>query len=73
MVRGSFRKGTLIPAPAVPVAGGYGWTYIGRSNEIGSIIKVNEDGCEIRHGTEEVERTLNLIPLPSSGRGLIGR
>lgn len=42
--------GALIPAPAVPLMGGSGWLYVGRTNEPGSKISIDGNGCRIEHG-----------------------
>lgn len=42
--------GALVPGPGIPVGGYYGDVYVGRSNEPGSTVRVDSNGCEITHG-----------------------
>lgn len=42
--------GMVIPAPAVPVGGSYGYAYIGRTKQIGSKVVVDDKECKIEHG-----------------------
>ena len=42
--------GALVPGPGIPVGGYYGDVYVGRSNEPGSTVKVDQGGCQITHG-----------------------
>ena len=42
--------GALIPAPAVPLMGGSGWLYVGRTNQPGSKVNIDGSGCRIEHG-----------------------
>lgn len=42
--------GAVTLAPAVPVAGGYGYLIVGRTNEPGSRVFISKDGCTIEHG-----------------------
>lgn len=42
--------GAIVPAPALPVGGGFGYVFLGRTNEPGSRLTVDNARCEIVHG-----------------------
>ena len=44
--------GAVIPGPGVPIAGAYGHLYVGRTNQPGSTVNIDKDGCKIIHGKE---------------------
>lgn len=49
--------GALIPAPAAPAVGGWGYLFAGRTNQPGAKVWVDNASCMIEHGPAE--------PLPS--------
>lgn len=43
--------GALVPAPTVPITGGWGYIVIGRTNEPHSKLDLTNSQCKIEHGT----------------------
>lgn len=42
--------GAVVPVPVVPTAGGWGYVFLGRTNQPGSSVHVTNAECWIEHG-----------------------
>jgi hypothetical protein len=49
-IGGGAGTGALIPGPGIPMVGGYGFFWFGRTNETGSTVTIDGSGCKIIHG-----------------------
>ena len=54
--------GALIPAPAVPGGGGRGYVMFARTNQPGSKVVLNIDGCTFEQGAVQVP--IQVVPVP---------
>ena len=52
LVGGGAGTGAIIPGPGIPIGGGYGFFWFGRSNEANSTVTLDKDGCKITHGVK---------------------
>jgi len=51
-IGGGAGTGAIVPGPGIPVVGGYGFLWLGRSNESNSKVTLDKDGCRIEHGVK---------------------
>jgi|SRR3990167_3403899 len=51
-VGGGAGTGAIVPGPGIPLVGGYGFLWFGRSNEMNSKVIIDKDGCRIEHGAK---------------------
>lgn len=51
-VGGGAGTGAIVPGPGIPIGGGYGFFWFGRSNEPNSRVTLDKDGCKIEHGAK---------------------
>ena len=51
-VGGGAGTGALIPGPGIPMIGGYGFFWFGRTNEPNSTVTIDGAGCKIEHGVK---------------------
>ena len=57
-IGGGAGTGAIVPGPGMPIVGGYGFLWFGRSNEPNSKVTLDSQGCKIEHG---------LTPLTTGG------
>ena len=52
----TYGGGAIVPGPGIPVVGSYGHLYVGRTNQPGSTVTIDANGCKITHGKEPTSR-----------------
>jgi len=51
-IGGGAGTGAIVPGPGIPIVGGYGLLWLGRSNEPNSKVTLDKEGCRIEHGVK---------------------
>lgn len=52
-IGGGAGTGAIVPGPGIPIGGGYGFFWFGRTNEQNSKMTIDKDGCKIEHGVSK--------------------